>query len=70
VSIDPVDWGVNGAWVEAAESSDIGGSRRGRRRRSDRAGVCGHGRGETDEEQRRANERTVRWKLGGKKEEI
>ena len=28
-STDPVDCGVNGAWVEAGESSDIGGGRGG-----------------------------------------
>ena len=26
MSTDPVDCGINGAWVEAGESSDIGGS--------------------------------------------
>lgn len=25
-STEPVDWGVSGAWVEAGESSDIGGA--------------------------------------------
>ena len=44
MSIDPVDWGVNGAWVEAGESSDIGGGR-GRAGGGSLIGrVCRHGR--------------------------
>ena len=72
MSIDPVDWGVNGACVEAGESSDIGGGR-GRAGGGSLIGrecVDTGGCRETDEEQRRVNERTVRWKLGGKREEI
>ena len=53
MSTDPVDWGVNGAWVEAGESSDIGGGRGGAGGGNliERECVDAGGHGEIDEEQ-------------------
>lgn len=66
-STDPVDCGVSGAWVEAGESSDIGGGRGGAGGGDPIERECGRHR-RVWRDKRVPNRWAVRWKIGEKEE--